>query len=100
MGLASWLVWAEGGWVKQKPALGLYIVQLVLNLLWPYTFFGQHNILLALVDIVALDFVLAACVQAFSKANHVAGNLMKPYLAWVLFATALNFSLWTLNKSA
>ncbi|MCO5586052.1 hypothetical protein L7F22_039991 [Adiantum nelumboides] len=98
MGLASWLVWTQGGWMRQKPALSLYVLQLTLNLLWPYLFFGRHDIKLALIDIAVLVVVLAACVNAFSKANHVAGNLMKPYLAWVIFATALNYALWTMNK--
>lgn len=99
MGLASWLVWVEGGWKRQQHALGLYLLQLTLNLLWPAIFFGLHNLSLALIDIVALVIVLAVCINAFTPVNHVAGNLLKPYLAWVAFATLLNFSLLMMNKS-
>ncbi|CAM6102652.1 unnamed protein product [Calypogeia fissa] len=98
MGLASWLVWAEGGLHKQGVPLTLYLVQLVLNLLWPMFFFGWKNLGLALIDILILDGVLAATVNAFQPVNYVAANLMKPYLAWVLFATALNFNLWLNNR--
>ncbi|KAL3692608.1 hypothetical protein R1sor_006259 [Riccia sorocarpa] len=98
MGLASWLVWAEGGFQLQGKPLTLYITQLVLNLLWPILFFGKKNLGLALVDIVALCGTLFATVKAFQPVNHVAANLMKPYLGWVVFATILNANLWYLNR--
>eukprot|EP00250_Pteridium_aquilinum_P028122 c36622_g1_i1 orf=493-1065(+) len=105
MGLASWLVWSEGGhhekqkkFEKQKEqALQLYILQLFLNLLWPYFFFGLHNIKLALIDIIALDLVLILCIMSFDKVNHLASNLLKPYFAWVSFATLLTYSILTMN---
>jgi tryptophan-rich sensory protein len=98
MGLASWLVWAEGGWAKQSYPLTLYGIQLALNLLWPALFFGIRNLGLALVDIVALAAAIIATLLAFKPVNEIAANLLKPYLAWVLFATALNYKLWELNK--
>lgn len=99
MGLASWLVWAEGGWAKQSYPLTIYAVQLVLNLAWPALFFGAKNLGLAFVDIVALCGAIIATIVAFKPVNEVAANLLKPYLAWVLFATVLNYKLWDLNKS-
>lgn len=98
MGLASWLVWADGGFQKQGYPLTLYAVQLVLNLAWPALFFGFHAIVLALIDIVALVVVIAMTVSAFQPVNHVAANLMKPYLVWVIFATALNLSILLKNR--
>lgn len=98
MGLASWLVWAEGGFHKQTGPLTLYVTQLFLNLLWPMLFFGSKKLGLALFDIILLDGVLAATISAFQPVNHVAANLLKPYLAWVLFATCLNFNLWLNNR--
>ncbi|XP_002970301.2 translocator protein [Selaginella moellendorffii] len=97
MGLASWLVWANGGWHKQSYPLTLYVVQLGLNLLWSAAFFGLHNPLLALADIVVLVVVVLACIAAFKPVNHVAANLMQVYLAWILFALALNASIWYMN---
>lgn len=98
MGLASWLVWAEGGFQSQGKALGLYALQLFLNLLWPAFFFGQKNLSLSMIDITALALVLAATIRSFRPVNAVAANLMKPYLAWVLFAAALNLNLWLNNR--
>lgn len=98
MGLASWLVWADGGFQKQGYPLTLYTIQLVLNLAWPALFFGSHAIVLALVDIVVLVVVIAMTVSAFQPVNYVAANLMKPYLTWVIFAAALNLSILLKNR--
>ena len=98
MGLASWLVWADGGLHKQGYPLMLYAIQLVLNLAWPALFFGAHAMGLALVDIILLVIVLALTVSAFQPVNHVAGHLMKPYLAWVTFAALLNLTLFWKNR--
>jgi benzodiazapine receptor len=98
MGLASWLVWAEGGFAKQALPLSLYAVQLALNLAWPALFFGAKRLRAALYDIVLLNVAIVATIAAFKPVNAVAANLLKPYLAWVLFATALNYKLWDLNK--
>eukprot|EP01018_Ginkgo_biloba_P003452 Gb_29494 [translate_table: standard] len=98
MGLASWLVWVEGGFQRQAKPLAIYAVQLVINLLWPFIFFGLHKPGLALVDICALLVAVWVCMMSFKPVNHVAGDLLKPYLAWVAFATALNYSIYSLNK--
>jgi tryptophan-rich sensory protein len=97
MGLASWLVWADGGFQKQGYPLALYAAQLLLNLAWPALFFGAHSIGLALVDIIILAILVALTVAAFQRVNHVAGHLLKPYLAWVIFATALTISFYIKN---
>lgn len=98
MGLASWLVWVEGGIQKQAYPLALYAVQLVLNLAWPALFFGAHNIPLALADITLLVGVLALTVASFKPVNEVAANLMLPYVVWVTFAAILTFNLWLNNR--
>lgn len=98
MGLASWLVWAEGGFAKQAVPLTLYAIQLVLNLAWQALFFGAKRLGAAFYDILALDVAIVATIVAFKPVNEVAANLLKPYLAWVLFATALSWRLWDLNR--
>lgn len=98
MGLASWLVWVEGGFAKQALPLTLYAVQLVLNLAWQALFFGAKRLGAAFYDILLLDVTLIATIAAFQPVNEVAANLLKPYLAWVLFATALSWRLWDLNR--
>jgi len=38
-------------------------------------------------------------IVLFSRVSRLAAALLVPYLAWVTFAAALNFSLWRLNPS-
>jgi len=97
MGLASWLVWADGGFQKHSFPLGVYFVQLALNLMWSVIFFRWHNITLAFVDILALAAAVFTAIGAFQPINHVAANLMKVYFAWVLFASFLTFSILVKN---
>lgn len=99
MGIAAGLVWTSGSDKKMvKKALGFFAIQLGLNALWSYLFFGLHNPLLALVEIVLLWLTIYETYSVFSKINKIAGYLLIPYLAWVSFATLLNASIWWLNR--
>lgn len=97
MAVAAWLVWRRGGWREQRFALSLYLFQLVLNAFWTPLFFGLRRPDFALAEIIFLWCAIAATLIAFSKKQRLAASLLAPYLAWVSFATALNFQLWRLN---
>ncbi len=99
MGTAAWLVWRAGGWGAHRPALVLFILQLTLNALWSWLFFGWHLGAAALVDIVALWLLIVATTVAFWRVRPLAGGLLLPYLGWVTFATALNVAVWRLNPA-
>jgi benzodiazapine receptor len=94
MAVAGWLVWRRVGW---GGALVWFAVQLALNTTWSPVFFGMHRIGLALVNIVLLWVAIVGTTVAFWRVTPVAGWLFVPYLAWVSFATALNFAIWRLN---
>ncbi len=81
----------------RKLACGLFIFQTVLNLLWSLTFFGWHQPVWALVDIVFLWGSIILTMWSFSSINFKAAQLLWPYLAWVTFATALNIGIIALN---
>ncbi len=98
MAVAAWRVWLRGA--KTSGALGLFYLQLVLNFLWSYLFFGTHALGGALIEIVFLWLSIAITAFAFWKIDNTAGLLFAPYLAWVSFATVLNFSFWWLNPQA
>jgi translocator protein len=76
----------------------VFLLQLLLNALWSPLFFGLHNPALAFAEIVLLWLAIIGTVLLFWKVNRGAGLLLVPYLAWVTFAAALNFSLWRLNS--
>jgi benzodiazapine receptor len=78
-------------------AFSFYVIQLLLNLLWPFIFFGAHQIGFALVNIVLLWIgILLTIVFAYGK-NKMAAWLLVPYFLWVTFASVLNYRFWVLN---
>jgi benzodiazapine receptor len=97
MAVAAWLVWRQGGWEKQRRPLLIFLAQLTLNALWTPLFFGLHWPGLAFVEILLLWLAIVATIAAFRPVSRPAMLLLVPYLAWVSFAAALNFTLWRLN---
>ena len=97
MGIAAWLVWRKAGFGGAGAALGMFILQLVLNALWSYLFFGLHRPDIAFFDIMVLLRVILIVMVLFWHEERRAGALMLPYLLWVGFASCLNFAIWRLN---
>jgi tryptophan-rich sensory protein len=97
MGIAAWLVWRAGDFRAAKFALSLFVVQLAFNALWSWLFFGWHHGGLAFADILLLWVLIVATIIAFLRVRRLAGALLIPYLLWVSFASALNYSVWQLN---
>jgi tryptophan-rich sensory protein len=97
MGIAAWLAWREGGWRRQRGVLALFVIQLALNALWSWLFFGWHRGALGFADIVLLWLLIVATLVGFWRVRPLAGALLVPYLCWTSFAAALNFAVWQLN---
>ena len=97
MGIAAWLVWRVGGFRAARTALTLFLVQLAVNALWSWLFFGWQLGSAAFADIVLLWVLIVATLVAFWRVRPLAGVLLIPYLLWVSFASALNYSVWQLN---
>lgn len=98
MAIAAWRVWRSGPWSAVKTALILYGIQLGLNALWSPLFFSFHRPGLAFIDIVLLLLAIIATTVAFLRHDRVAAMCFAPYLAWVSFASVLNFEIWRLNS--
>lgn len=81
-----------------KKAFLFFLIQLALNSLWSYLFFGLHNPMLASIEIVVLWLMIYETYVQFKKIDKVAAYLLIPYLAWVSFASLLTFSIWYLNR--
>jgi tryptophan-rich sensory protein len=100
MGIAAWLVWRVDGFHAARGALTLFLVQLALNALWSWLFFGWHRGALAFADILILWVLILMTLIAFWRVQVLAGALLVPYLLWVSFATALNYAVWQLNPQS
>ncbi len=97
MAIAAWRVWLAAPWRQTAWPLGLFAVQLALNVLWSVLFFGVQMPGAALVEIVVLWAAILATTIAFFRHSRLAAGLMIPYLAWVSYAITLNFEFWRLN---
>ena len=98
MAIAAWLVWRKRKVDKVHGALGLFVLQLVLNAAWSPLFFGLKNPLAGLLDIIPLWAVILVTLMFFWRISIAAGVLLIPYWLWVGYATALNFTLWIMNR--
>ncbi|KAL0861141.1 hypothetical protein ABMA27_009638 [Loxostege sticticalis] len=101
MGYASYLVYEEcGGFVDDAVLpLSLYGGQLLLNWSWTPIFFGMKDFKLALIEISVLSGAALATTISFFNVNKTAGWLLVPYLAWLGYATSLNYYIWKNNPN-
>jgi len=98
MGIAAFLVWRKGlDQRRVRVALGLFVIQLILNLAWTVIFFGLHSLFGAVIAIVFLWIFILINTVTFWKISKPAGALLIPYILWVSFAGLLNVSVWMLN---
>jgi tryptophan-rich sensory protein len=98
MALSAWLVWREYGFRSAALPLALFLVQLALNAIWTWLFFGRHRPNLALAEIAVFWLILVATIISFWGVHRTAAALLVPYLVWTSFATLLNFTIWRLNR--
>lgn len=77
--------------------MSLFAVQLLLNIAWSWIFFLLHQPGWALAEIAVLWLAIVATTAALFHCSQIARWLLVPYLAWVSFASVLNFTIWRLN---
>lgn len=98
MAVAAWLVWRNARYFAQAAGpLILFGIQLALNLAWSGIFFALRAPGAAFAEIIILWAAILATLIAFWRVKPVAGLLLIPYLLWVTYASALNYSIWQLN---
>lgn len=98
MGVALYRVWREGTANRAVTvALGAFALQMAFNVAWTPAFFTLQRPGLALGIIAVLWLLVAGTIAAFDRVDRPAAALLVPYLAWVSFATVLNYAIWSLN---
>ncbi len=99
--LMAYALWRILALPKNQPgrsaAVTAFFVQLALNSLWSFAFFGAHSPLAGLIVIAALIVAILVTMRAFWRLDRIAALLFVPYLVWVAYATALNGAIWQLN---
>lgn len=83
---------------EAPPVLALYLVQLAVNLLWPFFFFRWEMRGFAFFWLLLLLILVVWMTLRFDRLDPVAGWLQIPYILWLCFAGYLNLSIWLLNR--
>ncbi len=98
MGIAAFLVWRRGLERREvKIALGVFLLQLTLNVFWSIIFFGFQSPGWAFAWIILLWAFIIANIYLFLRVSTLSAWLLAPYALWVTFAAYLNYSIWMLN---
>jgi len=98
MGVAAWLLYEARKQPGGRLAFGLFWVQLVLNGAWSPVFFGLHQPAWGLAIILIMDLAVIAWIAASWRVSKLAALLVMPYLGWILYASYLNYGIWSLNR--
>jgi tryptophan-rich sensory protein len=96
MATSAWVVWRRTGWAD--PAMALFGVQLVLNLVWSLIFFRLRRPGAAFGEILLLWVLIVLTGWAFYQISTVAALLWLPYVLWSSFAVVLNGTIWQMNR--
>lgn len=82
---------------ERRTALTLFFLQLALNAMWSWLFFGLNNPFAGLLNIVPQFLLIVVTIGRFHRIDRIAALCLVPLAAWVAFASLLNFEIWRLN---
>ena len=76
---------------ERNKTILFFVINIFLNGLWSYLFFGLHNPVFAFYDLIALWITILGMIYYSYRLNKLASYLLIPYLLWVSFAGVLNY---------
>jgi len=89
--LSLYLVWMNSK-KNQKKAIGIVFgINLILNALWSYLFFGLQNPLAAFYELILLWISIISMLILNYRINKSGFWMLMPYFLWVSFAGILNW---------
>lgn len=97
MSVAAYLVYVSGDTDRSAP-LRLYLLQVIVNVLWPLFFFRLEWRLFAFFWLLLLLALILMTAFRFKPISRTAFRLLLPYVAWVAFAGYLNLGFYILNR--
>lgn len=95
--LAGWLAWQTPDNRLKRRAFAVYGLQLLLNALWSWLFFGLQQSLLGVFNIGLLLGIIAVNIRYFRRCHTLAAWLLVPYFLWVTYALYLNAAIVWIN---
>ena len=100
MGCALAMVINARGSRLRGPAITLFAMQLLVNLIWSPLFFGKHQVFWSMVALAVMFVLTLATAVLFGGIRAGAAWLLAPYLAWMVYAGALGYGIYELNPDA
>ena len=97
MGISLYWIWGMRLEKDFRRAISFFGLQLVLNNLWSFFFFGLQNPLAGLIEIILLWIAIAITIFEFYKLSKKAGLILLPYIVWVSIVAVLNYYILVLN---
>ena len=97
LAIAGWMIWQKRENIEMRPALYLYISQLLMNWAWTPLFFQLHLIGYSLIWLLIMTFLTLLTIYSIKNKEKLVSYLLAPYFIWLLFANYLNYSIWLLN---
>ena len=94
MSVAIWKVWTK---FYETKILVIYFIHILFNASWSVVFFGFHEILLSLINLIIILAMVIYLTIIFKSRNNLSFLLMVPYLLWSSYALFLNASILILN---
>ena len=94
MSVAIWKVWTK---FYETKILIIYFIHIFFNASWSVVFFGFHEILLSLINLIIILAMVIYLTIIFKSRNNLSFLLMVPYLLWSSYALFLNASILILN---
>ena len=81
------------------PSITIFIIQLLLNILWPIIFFRNKSIQISFIISIILTVTVLLMIKIFFEINPMSAYLNIPYFLWTVFACILMFFIYIKNKS-
>ena len=95
MSIAAWNIWTIN---KKLKILKIYFIHIFFNSLWSVLFFGFHQPLLALINLIIILFFIIYLMKAYFSISKISFYLMVPYIIWSSYALILNVSIVIMNN--
>lgn len=97
MAVAAYLVSISNDIDRGRP-LRLYLLQVIVNVLWPFFFFRLEWRLFAFLWLLLLLALVLLTARGFRPISKTAFRLLLPYIVWLVFAGYLNIGFYILNR--
>jgi len=91
IGVSLYLAWGSSNKTQKKKIAIIFGINFILNIFWSFLYFYLKLPLYAFFEILFLIFSIVLMTLLTWKINKKASYLLYPYLAWVCFASILNY---------